>query len=127
MTRQPPPLALEFEDEFVAGLRAIFEEKIVFNRVLGLQVVSWGPMADDWREQTPDHAAARATEKMAGGDILLLHDAVEPHPGEAPPTFDRVRMVELVLDRMGERGLTPATVGRLVAEARPHLSPWFEG
>ncbi|GAB3774201.1 thioesterase family protein [Ramlibacter monticola] len=43
MTRQPPALSLEFEDEFVAGLRAIFEEKIVFNRVLGLQVVSLRP------------------------------------------------------------------------------------
>ena len=43
MTRHPPAVPLEFEDEFVTGLRAIFEEKIVFNRVLGLQVLTLRP------------------------------------------------------------------------------------
>ena len=37
MTRQPPPVPEQFEDEFVTGLRAIFEERIVFNRLLGLK------------------------------------------------------------------------------------------
>lgn len=32
-----------FEPEFIAGLTAIFEEKIVFNRVIGLKIVSVGP------------------------------------------------------------------------------------
>jgi uncharacterized protein (TIGR00369 family) len=41
MSRQAP--ALEFEDEFVTGLRTIFEEKIVFNRVLGLQIATLRP------------------------------------------------------------------------------------
>lgn len=39
MTREPPSVPAPFEDEFVAGLRTIFEEKIMFNRVLGLQIV----------------------------------------------------------------------------------------
>jgi uncharacterized protein (TIGR00369 family) len=44
MHRHPPAaLPLEFEEEFVTGLRTIFEEKIVFNRVLGLQVVTLRP------------------------------------------------------------------------------------
>jgi uncharacterized protein (TIGR00369 family) len=43
MTRHPPPLPASFEDEFVAGLREIFEEKIVFNRVLGLKIVELRP------------------------------------------------------------------------------------
>jgi uncharacterized protein (TIGR00369 family) len=30
----------EFEDEFVRGLKNIFEERIVFNRVLGLKIAS---------------------------------------------------------------------------------------
>ena len=33
-----PPV--EFEPEFIAGVKTIFEEKIVFNHVLGLKVVS---------------------------------------------------------------------------------------
>jgi uncharacterized protein (TIGR00369 family) len=44
MSRHPPAVpTLEFEEEFLAGLRLIFEEKIVFNRVLGLKVVSLRP------------------------------------------------------------------------------------
>jgi uncharacterized protein (TIGR00369 family) len=30
----------EFEEEFIAGLKSIFEEKIVFNQVLGLKITS---------------------------------------------------------------------------------------
>jgi uncharacterized protein (TIGR00369 family) len=33
----------EFEPEFVHGLKAIFEEKILFNRVLGLKITSLTP------------------------------------------------------------------------------------
>jgi uncharacterized protein (TIGR00369 family) len=43
MTRQPPAMPARFEDEFVTGLRAIFEEKIVFNSVLGLRVAELRP------------------------------------------------------------------------------------
>jgi uncharacterized protein (TIGR00369 family) len=32
-----------FEDEFVAGVRDIFENKIVFNQVLGLRITSLAP------------------------------------------------------------------------------------
>ena len=37
-TAQPPPI--EFEEEFIAGLKSLFEEKIVFNKMLGLKVTS---------------------------------------------------------------------------------------
>ena len=43
MTREPPQLPAAFEDEFVAGLREIFEEKIMFNRVLGLHIAELRP------------------------------------------------------------------------------------
>jgi uncharacterized protein (TIGR00369 family) len=43
MTRHPPAVPVQFEDEFVTGLRAIFEEKIVFNRVLGLTITGLQP------------------------------------------------------------------------------------
>lgn len=94
-------------------------------RAAGLQVVSWGLVAEDWKEQPPETAAARAVEKMSGGDILLLHDAVEDAEGGVAPTFDRVRMVELILDDMDDKGLSATTVGRLVAAGRAHRSPWF--
>ncbi len=43
MTRNPPPAAIEFEPEFIAGLKAIFEDRIVFNQVLGLKITSLKP------------------------------------------------------------------------------------
>ena len=35
--------AIVFEPEFLAGLTTIFEEKIVFNQLLGLKVTSIAP------------------------------------------------------------------------------------
>ncbi len=43
MTRHPPAVPVAFEEEFVAGLRSIFEERIVFNRVLGLKIAELRP------------------------------------------------------------------------------------
>ncbi len=34
---------VEFEEEFVTGLKKVFEEKIVFNQVLGLKITSLKP------------------------------------------------------------------------------------
>ena len=48
MTKNPAPPA-EFEPAFIQGLKAIFEEKIVFNQVLGLKVTGLHP----------DHVTAR--------------------------------------------------------------------
>jgi hypothetical protein len=41
--KNPPASATEFEPEFIAGLKQMFEEKIVFNRVLGLKITSLEP------------------------------------------------------------------------------------
>ncbi|NNU44106.1 thioesterase family protein [Ramlibacter sp. B156] len=42
-TPSPPAVPVEFEDEFIAGLRDIFENRIVFNSVLGLKIVEMRP------------------------------------------------------------------------------------
>ena len=34
---------VQFENDFIAGLKNIFEEKIVFNRLLGLKITSVQP------------------------------------------------------------------------------------
>ena len=39
MTRNVPAGPVEFEPEFIQGLKQIFEEKILFNQVLGLKIV----------------------------------------------------------------------------------------
>ena len=43
MTRHPPAVPVVFEEEFVAGLRSMFEDRIVFNSVLGLKIVEMRP------------------------------------------------------------------------------------
>jgi uncharacterized protein (TIGR00369 family) len=43
MTRHPPAEPVVFEDEFIDGLRDIFENRIVFNSVLGLKIVEMRP------------------------------------------------------------------------------------
>lgn len=39
-TTTPPTGTVDFEPEFIAALKTLFEEKIVFNQALGLKVVS---------------------------------------------------------------------------------------
>ena len=43
MTRHPPAEPAEFEPEFVDELKKMFEEKILFNQVLGLKITSLKP------------------------------------------------------------------------------------
>ena len=44
MTKTPATnAAVEFEPEFVAGLKEIFEERVLFNQVLGLKITSLKP------------------------------------------------------------------------------------
>ncbi|TAJ70623.1 MAG: polysaccharide deacetylase family protein [Phenylobacterium sp.] len=94
-------------------------------RFEGLEVVSWGPYAEDWAEQAPETAAGKVLGPVKGGDIVLMHDGLEKPEGEALPTFDRVRMVELILDGLAARNLAPGAVGDLLADGGPRLSAWF--
>ncbi len=48
MPKNTPPF-VAFEPEFIAGIKSIFEEKIVFNHLLGLKITSL----------TPTHVSAR--------------------------------------------------------------------
>lgn len=94
-------------------------------RSIGLEVVAWRAYAEDWLEQEPAFAAARGLRDLNGGDVLLLHDGLETPEGEPLPVFDRVRMVELLLDGMADRGLTATTVGALLSTGKPRLVTWF--
>ena len=97
----------------------------VLARSIGLEVVAWSAYAEDWNEQEPGTAAARGLRDLNGGDILLLHDGVEVPDGDPVPLFDRVRMVELLLDGMADRGLTATTVGAMLSAGKPRLVAWF--
>jgi uncharacterized protein (TIGR00369 family) len=77
MTRHPPAVSVQFEDEFVAGLRAIFEEKIVFNRVLGLRIVELRPERVVGRiAMRPELVGHYSFNRLHGGVISAGLDAM---------------------------------------------------
>ena len=70
------PLVL-FENEFVAALTEIFEEKIVFNRLLGLKVTSVLPDRVTARLQMrPELIGHYAHNRIHGGAISAALDAL---------------------------------------------------
>ena len=77
MTRQPPAIPEQFEDEFVAGLKAIFEEKIVFNRVLGLKIAELRPDRVVGRiAMRPELVGHYSFNRLHGGVISAGLDAM---------------------------------------------------
>ena len=77
MTRNPPPAASEFEPEFIAGLKAIFEDRIVFNQVLGLKITSLKPDRAVGRiEMRKELVGHPAYNRLHGGVVSAGLDAM---------------------------------------------------
>jgi uncharacterized protein (TIGR00369 family) len=133
MTRHPPVVPpLEFEEEFVTGLRTNFEEKIVFNRVLGLQVVSMLPDRVTGRiAMKPELVGHYVFNRVHGGVIsagldamggLAVMAAVGARHMEEPPAirlqrFGKLGTIDLRVDYLrpavGEHFVLQAEVLRL--------------
>src|SRR3982750_3818338 len=76
MSRHPPAVPIEFEPEFVTGLSAIFEEKIVFNSVLGLRILSLRPDQVVGRiVMKPELVGHFLYNRLHGGGIRAGRDA----------------------------------------------------
>ena len=113
-----------FEPEFVAGLHAIFEEKIVFNRTLGLKILQVGPQRVVTRIEMRDQLVGHyAYNRVHGGVISAGLDATGAlavmaaigarHMDETP---------EQRLHRFAKLG----TIDLRVDYLRPGISPYFE-
>jgi uncharacterized protein (TIGR00369 family) len=133
MNRHPtavPPL--QFEEEFVTGLRTLFEEKIVFNRVLGLQVVTMLPERVTGRiAMKPELVGHFVFNRVHGGVIsagldamggLAVMAAVGARHMEEPPAqrllrFGKLGTIDLRIDYLrpavGEHFVLQAEVLRL--------------
>jgi uncharacterized protein (TIGR00369 family) len=73
LTVSPKP----FEPEFVAGLKAIFEERVVFNRVIGLKILSLGHDRATGRiDMRPELVGHFAYNRLHGGVISAGLDAM---------------------------------------------------
>lgn len=97
----------------------------LFARLIGLQVIGWSQVANDWLEQSAETSARSASEHLKGGDIVLLHDGLALSPGQPRPNLDRSRVADLVLQEAERRHLRPLTVGALLARGVPRRSHWF--
>ena len=76
MTKTTMPVS-EFEPEFIAGLTTIFEEKISFNRVLGLQVTLLQPERVAARiDMKPELVGHYAHNRLHGGVISAGLDSI---------------------------------------------------
>ncbi|MFP5466529.1 MAG: thioesterase family protein [Gammaproteobacteria bacterium] len=74
--KQTPPPA-EFEAPFIEGLKLIFEEKIAFNQVLGLNITSLKPERVQARiDMRPELVGHYAYNRIHGGVISAGLDAM---------------------------------------------------
>jgi acyl-coenzyme A thioesterase PaaI-like protein len=68
---------VEFEPEFIDALKDIFEEKITFNKVMGLKITSIGPELVTGRiDMKPDLMGSFVHNRLHGGVISAALDAM---------------------------------------------------
>ncbi len=94
---------------------------------VGLDVVVWGPEGDDWATVRPDAIAARIVTRTRRGDIVLLHDGMEPEPAPGHPSgsADRAAAVDATISALRVAGLDCVSLGELSRSGRVRRSVWF--
>ena len=113
-----------FEEEFVIGLKKIFEERIVFNQLLGLKITSLEPTRVVARiEMRPELVGHFAFNRVHGGVISAGLDAMG---GLAVMAAIGARhMDETPLQRLHRFGKL-GTIDLRIDYLRPGISPYFE-
>lgn len=77
MSKSATPTPHVFEPAFIAGLKLIFEEKIVFNQMLGLKVMELRPDGVTGRiDMKPELVGHYAYNRVHGGVISAGLDAM---------------------------------------------------
>ncbi len=73
----PSPERVKFEPEFVAQLKTLFEELIVFNRTLGLQITEISPGRAKARlAMRPELIGHHGHQRLHGGVVSATLDAI---------------------------------------------------
>jgi acyl-coenzyme A thioesterase PaaI-like protein len=124
MTKNAATGAIEFEPDFVAGLKQIFEEKIVFNLVLGLKITSL----------RPEHVIGRIAMKQ---DLIGHYSYNRIHGGVISAGLDAMGGLA-VMAAVGARHMDEPPLQRLhrfsklgtidlrIDYLRPGISEYFE-
>jgi uncharacterized protein (TIGR00369 family) len=115
---------VEFEDEFVTGLKKVFEEMIVFNQVLGLKITSLKSTQVRGRiDMKPDLVGHFSFNRLHGGVISAGLDAMG---GLAVMAAIGARhMDETPLQRLHRFGKL-GTIDLRIDYLRPGIGEYFE-
>jgi uncharacterized protein (TIGR00369 family) len=120
----PLPPVLEFEEEFVSGLKKIFEEKIVFNQLLGLKITSLRPERVTGRiDMRPELIGHFAYNRVHGGVISAGLDAMG---GLAVMAAIGARHMDEAPEQRLHRFAKLGTIDLRVDYLRPGISEYFE-
>jgi uncharacterized protein (TIGR00369 family) len=120
----PSAAATEFEPEFVAGLKLLFEEKIAFNRVLGLNITSVKPGRVAARIAMSDHLVGHyAHHRIHGGVISAGLDAMG---GLAVMAAIGARHMDESPAQRLSRFAKLGTIDLRIDYLRPGISDYFE-
>ena len=124
-TPHPKPFPTpEFEDEFVVGLKKIFEEKIVFNQMLGLKITSLKPERVTGRINMRHELIGHpAYNRLHGGVISAALDAMG---GLAVMAAIGARHMNETPEQRLQRFSRLGTIDLRVDYLRPGISDHFE-
>jgi uncharacterized protein (TIGR00369 family) len=119
-----PPADVQFEDEFIVGLKKIFEEMIVFNRLLGLKITSVQATQVrariDMRNELVGHYAYN---RIHGGVISASLDALG---GLAVLAAIGARHMNETPQQRLQRFAKLGTIDLRIDYLRPGIGEWFE-
>jgi peptidoglycan/xylan/chitin deacetylase (PgdA/CDA1 family) len=79
----------------------------------GLSVVTWTRRALDGIPTTPDRIVQRLAPPTQPGDILILHDGIDPNLPNRDPT-PTVASIRPLITQLREKGLEPARLDDLI-------------
>jgi uncharacterized protein (TIGR00369 family) len=124
MTKSAPPAGIEFEPEFVEGLKRIFDDSIPFNRVLGLKITGLKPERVVGRIEMRDElVGAPSHGRLHGGVISAGLDSMA---GLAVMAAIGARhMDEAPMQRL-QRFAKLGTIDLRIDYLRPAISQSFE-
>ena len=121
---KPLDFAGEFEPAFIDGVKAIFEDKIVFNRVLGLRITELRPTTVKARiEMRNDLIGHYAHNRIHGGVISACLDTMG---GLACMVAIGARHMDESPQKRLERFSKLGTIDLRVDYLRPGIGAWFE-
>ncbi len=120
----PPATPVEFEEEFIAALTDLFENKIVFNKVLGLKITSLTPDLVKARiDMRPELVGHYSYNRVHGGVVSAALDALA---GLAVMSAIGARHMDESPQQRISRFAKLGTIDLRVDYLRPAIGEYFE-